>query len=285
LARWIEREVTFPNSVVDSIVPASDAALRERVAAALGMEDTPASSAKPYSQWVIQNRFAGPRPQWERGGAEIVDDVASFGLLKLRVLNAAHSAIAYLGLPRGHTYVFQAVADMELMQQIDQMILAEVAPALAPLDVAGYWKITRARFANPAIFHRLSQIADRWFEEAGATYFPDFDRQCCRRTAPRAACRSRPPAWLDVVGAGHPDPERAWANAGFASKAGVAAALENAACSPIRSAATSRCARRWGRNDARAICIGECMLEVRPMGGEDYRLSFAGDIYATLRSI
>jgi len=227
LARWIGREVTFPNSVVDSIVPACDAALRERVAAALGMEDRACVQREPYSQWVIQNRFAGPRPQWERGGAEIVDDVASYGLLKLRVLNAAHSAMAYLGLPRGHTYVFQAVADPELMQQIDQMILAEVAPALASLDVAGYWKITRERFANPGIFHRLSQIAEDGSKKLVQRIFPTLIENAATGR-PHARLAQTVRAWLDVVGAGHPDPERAWAERWFASRAGVDVALENA---------------------------------------------------------
>jgi fructuronate reductase len=226
LARWIAREVTFPNSVVDCIVPASDAALRNRVAAAIGMEDHACVQREPYSQWVIQNRFAGPRPQWERGGAEIVEDVASYGLLKLRVLNAAHSALAYLGLGRGHDYVFQAVADRELMQQVDEMILAEVAPACAKLDVAGYWKITRERFANPGIFHRLSQIAEDGSKKLVQRIFPTLIGNAAQGL-PYARLADTVRAWLKVVGAGHPDPQRDWAERWFASGGDIEAALEN----------------------------------------------------------
>ena len=226
LARWIEREVTFPNSVVDCIVPATDSALRERVVAALGIEDTACVQREAYSQWIIQNRFAGPRPKWEQGGAEIVDDVESFGLLKLRVLNAAHSALAYLGLPRGHDYVFQAAADMELMQQVDEMILVEVASALAPLDVAGYWKITRTRFANQAIAHRLSQIATDGSKKLPQRIFPTLIDNA-EAGLPHARLAEVVRLWLNVVGAGHPDPQGTWAQQWFQSKAGIAAALEH----------------------------------------------------------
>ena len=159
LARWTEREVAFPATMVDSIAPAmapADYALR---AERLGLVDLGAVQRERYAAWVIEDRFAAPRPAWERGGAEFVASVADAERLKLRVLNAAHSALAYRGLARGHALVREAVADPAVLVPIDAMV-DEVAASLPGLPVTGYWRSIRARFANPAIDHRLAQIAE-----------------------------------------------------------------------------------------------------------------------------
>ena len=159
LARWIRAEIAFPETMVDSIVPATDAASRARTEAALGLEDHASVQRESFAQWVIEDRFAGPRPAWDKVGVEIVGRVEPYRQLKLHVLNACHSALAYLGLARGHEFVRQAIADPELAGFLDALIADEVAPALPDLAVADYWRTTRRRFANPAIDHRLDQIA------------------------------------------------------------------------------------------------------------------------------
>jgi len=163
LAAWIAGEAAFPNTMVDAITPASDAALARRVRDAIGLEDHAPVQREPFAQWVIEERFAGPRPAWERAGARLVADVAPFEALKLHVLNAAHSALAVLGPPRGHRLVREAIADPTLAGFLEAMIAEEVAPALtpalSPADVAAYWRTTRERFAQPAMDHRLDQIA------------------------------------------------------------------------------------------------------------------------------
>ncbi len=75
------------------------------------MRDEAAVITEPYRQWVIEDDFAGDRPRWEVGGAQFVADVAPYETAKLRMLNGAHSALAYLGLERGHRFVHEAVAD------------------------------------------------------------------------------------------------------------------------------------------------------------------------------
>jgi len=158
-ARWIKESIAFPETMVDSIVPASDAASRARTDRVLGLEDHASVQRESFAQWVIEDRFAGPRPAWDRVGVEIVGAVEPYRQLKLHVLNACHSALAYLGLARGHEYVRQAIADPELAGFLDGLIAAEVAPGLANLPVVAYWATTRKRFANPAVDHRLDQIA------------------------------------------------------------------------------------------------------------------------------
>jgi fructuronate reductase len=81
---------------------------------------------------VIEDRFAGPRPAWEYHGAQITGDVAPFEAAKLRILNGAHSALAYLGLWRGHEFVHQAIADPELAAIVNRLMRDEAAPSLTP---------------------------------------------------------------------------------------------------------------------------------------------------------
>jgi fructuronate reductase len=147
-----------PSSMVDRIVPAVTADDLAR----LPIEDRALTVCEPFRQWVIEDRFAGPRPRWEAGGAQIVDDVRPFELAKLRLLNGAHSALAYWGLPLGYAHVHEAVRDADLLGFVRHQLLAEAAPSLpasAALDPGVYVETILRRFDNPALPHRLTQIA------------------------------------------------------------------------------------------------------------------------------
>ncbi|OJU12151.1 MAG: hypothetical protein BGN86_08980, partial [Caulobacterales bacterium 68-7] len=171
LAAALDKVATFPETMVDCIVPASDATSRARVDAAIGLTDEASVQREGFAQWVIEDRFAGPRPAWP-AGVEIVGKVGDYRRLKLHVLNAAHSALAYLGLRRGHTYVREAIADTELRTRLEAMIRLEVAPALPELAVNAYWKPTVERFANPMIDHRLDQIAQDGAQKLAERIYP-----------------------------------------------------------------------------------------------------------------
>ena len=162
LAEWVERHCGFPSSMVDRIVPATTAADAVLAAQALGVVDEAHVSTEPFSQWVIEDRFAGSRPRWEDHGAQLVADVRPYETAKLRLLNGAHSALAYLGLPRGHDYVHQAVNDPAIRRQVEQLMRHEAQPALTAApgqDLSRYVDALLARFANSALNHRLAQIA------------------------------------------------------------------------------------------------------------------------------
>jgi len=169
---WLLENVAYPRTVVDCIVPAATDASRARVYQMLGLQDLACVQRESYSQWVIEDRFAGPRPAWEHSGAQVVDDVIDFARLKLHVLNTCHSALAYLGLPRGYTFVREAMADAELARFLETLVGTEITPALAPLAVQDYWRSVRPRFANPHIDHRLSQIAQDGAQKLGERVFP-----------------------------------------------------------------------------------------------------------------
>jgi fructuronate reductase len=172
LLSWLKDNVAFPRTVVDCIVPAATDASRARLAQALGVEDSAGVQREPYSQWVIERHFSGPRPAWDRVGVQIVDDVDAYGRLKLHVLNACHSALAYLGLPRGHVFVREAIIDADLARFLTELVSAEIAPALDPLPVQEYWRTVRTRFTNPRIDHRLSQIAEDGSQKLAERIFP-----------------------------------------------------------------------------------------------------------------
>lgn len=172
LVAWIEDNVAFPETMVDCIVPATDAATIARVEADLTLHDAAPVAREEFAQWVIENKFAGPRPAWDEVGAEIVSEVAPFERLKLHVLNASHSTLAYLGIPKGHRFVREAIADGTLAAFVGAMVEQEIAPALAPLDVAGYWTKVRARFGNPRIDHKLAQIAEDGSAKLAQRVFP-----------------------------------------------------------------------------------------------------------------
>jgi fructuronate reductase len=111
LDEWIARECAFPSTMVDRIVPATIDADRDAIEETLDLRDEGAVLTERFSQWIIEDKFAGPRPGWENHGAQIVPDAAPYETAKLRMLNGAHSALAYCGLERGYTFVHEAIAD------------------------------------------------------------------------------------------------------------------------------------------------------------------------------
>jgi fructuronate reductase len=138
----------FPCTMVDRIVPTPD--------------DPLTVVAEPYSQWVIEDAFAGPRPAWERASAQLVADARPYEAMKLRLLNASHSALAHLGLPKGHETVADAIADPELEAFVRQLLAEELVPTVPEVpgvDLEDYVERMLERFRNPRIDHRLEKIA------------------------------------------------------------------------------------------------------------------------------
>lgn len=162
LALWIAGHATFPRSMVDSITPATDDALRERVAAELGCVDAWPVQRERYTQWVIEDAFCNGRPAFERAGATMSDEIAGYDKAKLRLLNAPHSALAYLGSLLGIETVAQAMATPVLAGFVERLMREAIAPNVAAprgFDAQRYAGAILERFSNPAIQHRLSQIA------------------------------------------------------------------------------------------------------------------------------
>jgi fructuronate reductase len=148
LAEWIARECTFPNSMVDRIVPRND--------------DLAVVSAEPFFDWAVEDRFAAGRPDWSAYGARYVAQAEPSELLKLRMVNGSHSAIAYLGVMAGWATVDRAIGEPALRRFVEALMREEIEPTLAgriDADLAAYRARLIERFANPALAHRTRQIA------------------------------------------------------------------------------------------------------------------------------
>ncbi|MDE1147831.1 MAG: mannitol dehydrogenase family protein [Azospirillaceae bacterium] len=162
LAAWIRDHGAFPSTMVDSITPATDDALRQRVLDATGLADAWPIQREAFTQWVIEDKFCDGRPAWDQAGVILTHDVAAFGLAKLRLLNGPHSALAYLGSLAGVETVADAMATPALAGFVERLMLRDVLPTVTPpagYDLARYAGQILERFRNPAIRHLLSQIA------------------------------------------------------------------------------------------------------------------------------
>ncbi|MBI0300015.1 mannitol dehydrogenase family protein [Streptomyces sp. PRKS01-29] len=161
LLDWITGSVAFPATVVDRIVPATTDTDRRAAARALTVDDAGAVTGEPFTQWVLQDIFAADRPHWERAGVRFVPDVSPYQLAKLRLLNGSHSLIAYLGLAAGCETVADVLAT-PWGEETVRAYCAEAAQSLPPtegLDLPAYVDSLVDRFANPAMHHRIQQIA------------------------------------------------------------------------------------------------------------------------------
>lgn len=161
LARWIEGEVRFPETMVDSITPATDDSLRTLVRERTGFDDSIPVRREAYAEWVIEDVLPAGAPDLASAGARLTNDVGAWEKAKLRILNGSHSALAYLGSLLGHETVADAIRDEPLANFVRRLISEDIIPSLepSPLDLLAYADETLQRFRNPAIHHRLSQIA------------------------------------------------------------------------------------------------------------------------------
>ena len=161
LATWIDKTVAFPSSMVDRITPTANEATLADAQMLTGCIDMCAIETEPFTQWVIEDHFPQGRPAWEAGGALFVDDVAKFERMKLRMLNGAHSMLAYAGYLSGKRFVRDVMADPVLAKLVHRHLCA-AAQTLTPLpmiDFATYTADLKTRFKNPAIAHETYQIA------------------------------------------------------------------------------------------------------------------------------
>ena len=162
LASWIQNNVFFPRTMVDSITPATTDALRASVTEALGVEDRWPVQREAFAQWVIEEGFRGETPDWERAGITLTNDVAGYDRAKLRLLNGAHSTLAYTGSLMGYRTVAEAMSDASLREVVETLMARDILPGLtAPrgLDLPDYIRAILKRFRNPSMHHELAQIA------------------------------------------------------------------------------------------------------------------------------
>lgn len=161
LADHIASDVAFPATMVDRITPARSAETLGLAEAMTGHSDAAAIECEAFRQWVVEDDFPTGRPAWEAGGALFVEDVRPFEEMKLRMLNGAHSMLAYAGFIAGHATVRDVMADRALAALIDRYLSAAAATLgdLPGVDLEAYAADLARRFANPHLEHLTYQIA------------------------------------------------------------------------------------------------------------------------------
>ncbi len=161
LGEWIAAEVAFPNSMVDRITPVTTNEMRGEIAAEFGVEDQWPVVAESFTQWVLEDRFTLGRPALETVGVQLVEDVEPYELMKLRLLNASHQAMSYLGLLAGHRYVHEVCTEPLFVQFLLGYMTQEATPTLRPvpgIDLGAYRHQLIERFASTAIQDTLERL-------------------------------------------------------------------------------------------------------------------------------
>lgn len=172
LARWINDNVTFPNGMVDRITPATTDADRTFLADKYGLHDAWPVVTEPFRQWVIEDSFADGRPPWDDLGITVTSDVEPYELMKLRLLNAGHSTMAYLAALAGLELVDEAMREPLISGFLASFLENEAGPVLPNIpgiDVPAYQATLIERFSNPAIGDQISRLC-----MDGSAKFPKF---------------------------------------------------------------------------------------------------------------
>uniref|UniRef100_A0A914ZC88 mannitol 2-dehydrogenase n=1 Tax=Panagrolaimus superbus TaxID=310955 RepID=A0A914ZC88_9BILA len=150
LKAWIKANTTTPCSMVDRITPRPTADVAERVLKATGFADKCPVMGEAFIQWVIEDHFVNGRPQWQKVGVELVEEVAAYEEAKIRILNASHSCVAWAGTLIGLTYIHEDTANPDIKKFAYQYITDDVIPALSPspINLEKYRDVVLDRFLN-----------------------------------------------------------------------------------------------------------------------------------------
>ena len=161
LGGWVGRTVSFPNSMVDRITPATTPAdvalLRDR----FGVDDAWPVVCEPFAQWVVEDRFPAGRPPWEHAGGQLVGDVTPYEAMKLRLLNGSHQALAYFAALAGYRFVHEAGGDPLWVRFLRAYMDREVTPTLAAVpgvDLEEYKRTLLQRLASAALADPVARL-------------------------------------------------------------------------------------------------------------------------------
>lgn len=162
LAVWIRETVAFPNSMVDRITPATSAREIEHLREAFGVEDRWPVYCEEFRQWVLEDRFTAGRPALERVGVTFVEDVAPYELMKIRILNGGHAAIAYPAILLDIHFVHEAMEHPLIRAFLEKLTVEEIIPVVPPVpdtSLEDYRQLIERRFSNPKIGDTVARLA------------------------------------------------------------------------------------------------------------------------------
>jgi mannitol 2-dehydrogenase len=191
LGDWVEREVAFPDSMVDRITPVTTDDTRRYVAETYQVTDAWPVVCEDFTAWVLEDRFTLGRPPYEDAGVMLVPDVRPYEQMKLRLLNASHQAIAYFGYLMGYRFAHQAIADPAIAALVGRYMKDEAEPTLAPvpgIDLDDYQRSLLARFSNRYVPDTLLRLGTDGSDRIAQFLLPVIrDRQQRGLPSPLAA--------------------------------------------------------------------------------------------------
>jgi mannitol 2-dehydrogenase len=161
LAAWMDEHVAFPNSMVDRITPVTAPEDIERLGEEFGVDDGWPVVCEPFTQWVLEDHFTQGRPPLEAAGVQLVHDVEPYELMKLRLLNASHQALCYLGYLAGYRYAHEVCQDPVFVRFLLEYMEREGSPTLPPVpgvDLEAYRNQLIERFANPEVRDTVARL-------------------------------------------------------------------------------------------------------------------------------
>jgi mannitol 2-dehydrogenase len=180
LASWVEGACTFPNSMVDRITPQTADGDRAWLRETWGIVDAWPVVSESFRQWVLEDRFAAGRPRFEDAGAIFTDDVRSWELYKLRMLNATHSCMAYLSSLARIVYVDEAIEIPPMRRFLERLLHQESIPTLT--EIPGYPREDYAetvlqRFENRGVRDQIARLSIDGTAKFHAFLIPTIERQ------------------------------------------------------------------------------------------------------------
>jgi mannitol 2-dehydrogenase len=183
LHNWLQQNCAFPNSMVDRITPATTDEHRALVREKFGIDDGWPVMTEPFKQWVIEDHFPLGRPAWQEAGAQMTSDVLPYEKMKLRLLNASHQALCYIGMLLGYEFAHEAMADPQIRKLVEDMMeieVTELVPPVPGVDLTEYKKTLIERFANPAIRDQLARIGTEGSARIPKFVLPSIEEQLQR---------------------------------------------------------------------------------------------------------
>ena len=186
LLEWVKTHTTSPNAMVDRITPRPTPDVRQRVLAAIGIDDPAAVMGESFIQWVIEDRFIAGRPAFEKAGAELVESVDAYEEAKIRLLNAPHSCIAWAGTLVGYKFIHEGTQDPVIRQMAFDYVTNDTIPVLdtpenpCPINLPKYRDVVLERFGNPAIKDTNQRVAMDGFSKIPGFIAPTIRQRLAR---------------------------------------------------------------------------------------------------------
>ncbi|ORA17348.1 mannitol dehydrogenase family protein [Mycobacterium arosiense] len=183
LARWIRTHVAFPSTMVDRITPQTSTSERDFVERTFGVADKWPVVTEPHRQWVIEDCFSNGRPPLDEVGAEFVADVSDHKLIKTRLLNGTHIALACLATLAGYQSTDEAMRDRVIFDYVENLLRDEIQPLLPPvpgMNTPGYRRTLLQRLGNPRMSDQLSRLARRGTSKIATFVLPSLQEAIAR---------------------------------------------------------------------------------------------------------